>query len=994
MRQFRYAEAVRSASVTLKDYSFNTPRYALQHQHEAGELAHQRDNYEHFDYPGRFKQDSSGKAFTRYRLDALRADAVGGSGESNCATLQPGMTMTLNEHPNDAFNIAWQVVRIHHVGEQPQALEEEGGNGATVYHNSFGVVKQRQTWRPQCPHKPMVDGPQTAQVVGPEGEDIYCDEHGRVKLQFPWDRYGGSNDQSSCWVRVSQDWAGGQYGMMAIPRVGHEVIVSFLEGDPDQPIVTGRTYHATNRPPYDLPANKTRTVLRTQTHQGKGFNELHFEDKAEQEEIYLHAQKDMNVVILNDAKTHIKHDEWREVDNQRKTTIGHLDHLTVEGEKRDHIKGDYSQTVEGTLHQKMGQALLAQAGQEIHIYAGDKMVLEAGSEITAKAGGSFLKIDPSGIKMVGPTVKLNSGGKPGIGTPCAPVLPETTKVMAVDAAPPAVDIPAPPAAMMPTEEEEEEEDQSEQEEEAPQPLSVLRIGVFFDGTANNTHNAQQGLAQIEAWLAQTCQDPAQRDKEWQACEQANLPVKDSAANDITNIGKLHDLYSTDGRHGFTAKVYVSGIGTRDPVAGEDGLTLRSDDVLTQGVDVDLFGEDTSIVGKVRAACEQGITDSIARDLKQVLASIGTVGRLEFDVFGFSRGAAAARHFINVIDQRNDHPLVAAMAQAADITLKAGFDWTRREDVRIRFVGLFDTVVSSQHPAVNVHLDPDSVERVVHLTALDEVRAHFPLTRITDDAAGTAIPPNFTEIAVPGSHSDVGGGYYSRWSLRNPNSDVVLTETVTVSHFASLERGSVTDSQSRAYQQAMAYAREAIEQGWATRLNPNLAKGATPPLNSISLRPSSFWRGREPDAMRSVYVDVVLHRVVEGEYSRIPLHMMVEAGLAAGVPFKTWKPDERSLRLDSRRIKEPLVDLTKLDQHWAKLATQAGAKGIARLPLDVTRQVVGIPAQVHALLRQDYLHHSAAVGLVSHPSTVAIEPTVSKARRKLYGNGNTSNEVSE
>ncbi|HDX8597936.1 TPA: type VI secretion system tip protein VgrG, partial [Aeromonas dhakensis] len=169
------------------------------------------------------------------------------------------------------------------------ALEEEGGSGPTVYHNEFCVVKASTTWRarigsPEAPHKPMVDGPQIAMVVGPEGEEIYCDEHGRVKLQFPWDRYGSSNDQSSCWVRVSQGWAGGQYGMMAIPRIGHEVIVSFLEGDPDQPIVTGRTYHATNRPPYELPANKTRTVLRTETHQGEGFNELRFEDQAGQEE--------------------------------------------------------------------------------------------------------------------------------------------------------------------------------------------------------------------------------------------------------------------------------------------------------------------------------------------------------------------------------------------------------------------------------------------------------------------------------------------------------------------------------------------------------------------------------------------------------------------------------------------------------------------------------------------------------------------------------------
>ena len=273
------------------------------------------------------------------------------------------------------------------------------------------------------PHKPMVDGPQIATVVGPDGEEIYCDEHGRVKLQFPWDRYEANPEQRTCWVRVSQGWAGGQYGMMAIPRVGHEVIVSFLEGDPDQPIVTGRTYHATNRPPYDLPTHKTRTVLRTETHQGEGFNELRFEDQAGQEEIYIHGQKDLNVLIENDVAWHIKHDEHRDIDNDRFTRIKANDHLSVDGEKRDHIKADYSLTVDTAMHQKLGQALLVEAGQEVHIKTGAKVVLEAGAELTIKAGGSFVKVDPSGVTLVGPTIKMNSGGSPGAGSGWAGQMP-------------------------------------------------------------------------------------------------------------------------------------------------------------------------------------------------------------------------------------------------------------------------------------------------------------------------------------------------------------------------------------------------------------------------------------------------------------------------------------------------------------------------------------------------------------------------------------------
>jgi type VI secretion system secreted protein VgrG len=439
VRQFHYRESVRPSDVELKDYSFKAPAYALSHKKAGSELDHQRDSYQHFDYPGRFKADPSGKAFAQHRLDALRNDAVSGSGKSNSAALLPGQFFSLTEHPNGSLNCDWQIVRIQHTGEQPQALEEEGGSGPTVYHNEFGVVKASTTWRPQIPHKPMVDGPHIATVVGPDGEEIYCDEHGRVKLQFPWDRYGSSNDQSSCWVRVSQGWAGGQYGMMAIPRIGHEVIVSFLEGDPDQPIITGRTYHATNRPPYPLPANKTRTVLRTETHQGEGFNELRFEDQAGQEEIYIHGQKDLNALIENDVAWHIKHDEHRDIDNERVTRIKANDHLTVEGEKRDQIKADYSLTIDASLHQKIAQALLVDATQEIHLDSGQKIVLEAGAEITLKVGGSFMKIDPSGVTLVGPTIKMNSGGSPGSGSGWAgkmPGLPGGVEVPAYTPPPP------------------------------------------------------------------------------------------------------------------------------------------------------------------------------------------------------------------------------------------------------------------------------------------------------------------------------------------------------------------------------------------------------------------------------------------------------------------------------------------------------------------------------------------------------------------------------
>ncbi|MBN7766846.1 type VI secretion system tip protein VgrG [Pectobacterium brasiliense] len=372
VRRFRYAEAVRTAEVALKDYSFKTPAYGLLHNKMSGELEHQRESYQHFDYPGRFKQDPSGKAFTGYRLDALRAGAMTGSGESNAAELMPGSSFTLTEHPNLALNIAWQLVAITHSGQQPQALEEESGGEPTTYSNSFEVVKTSTTWRADLPYKPMVDGPQIATVVGPAGEEIYCDQYGRVKLQFPWDRYGASDDQSSCWVRVSQGWAGGQYGLIAIPRIGHEVIVSFLEGDPDQPIVTGRTFHATNPSPYPLPANKTRTTLRTTTHKGAGFNELRFEDQAGQEEVFIHAQKDMNTVVLNNRSTGVGVDHAENVGRDQISVIGRHQILNVVENQGTEIQG--------------AQKVIIGAGRETEVTMNEKLTVTGNITITSTGG--------------------------------------------------------------------------------------------------------------------------------------------------------------------------------------------------------------------------------------------------------------------------------------------------------------------------------------------------------------------------------------------------------------------------------------------------------------------------------------------------------------------------------------------------------------------------------------------------------------------------------
>ncbi|CSB57744.1 VgrG protein [Vibrio cholerae] len=312
-----------------------------------------------------------------------------------------------------------------------------------------------------------------ATVVGPQGEEIYCDNFGRVKVHFPWDRYSSSNEKSSCWVRVAQEWAGSQYGSMAIPRVGHEVIVSFLNGDPDQPIITGRTYHTTNTAPYALPDHKTKTVLRTETHQGQGYNELSFEDQAGSEQILLHAQKDWDALIEHDHTEVIRHDQHLTVDNDRFTRIQRNQHLTVEGEVRSKIALDSSHEVGASLQHKVGQRIAVEAGKEISLKSGAKIVVEAGAELTLKAGGSFVKVDAGGVHLVGPAINLNAGGSAGSGSAYGGQLAAAPRMLAQ--AKPVAELVQPDIA-------------ASMQSGAARVIDVASLPTIMPSSANNTAN--------------------------------------------------------------------------------------------------------------------------------------------------------------------------------------------------------------------------------------------------------------------------------------------------------------------------------------------------------------------------------------------------------------------------------------------------------------------------------------------------------------------------
>ncbi|RJT18787.1 type VI secretion system tip protein TssI/VgrG, partial [Buttiauxella izardii] len=463
---FRRSAQIRPAQVTTQDYTFTAPNWPAQYNEYGRKLAYQRPEYEIFDYPGRFKDEQHGADFARYQVEGWRNNVDFASGTSNSPQLQPGRRFALTDHPREDLNDVWQVVSCMLTGSQPQALIGSSGQGTTL-NCEFHVIPAIQTWRPLPLPKPLIDGPQIAIVTGPAGEEIYCDEHGRVTVKFAWDRYNKANEESSCWVRVSQAWAGTGFGNIAIPRVGQEVVVDFLNGDPDQPIITGRTYHAANRSPGDLPGTKTQMAIRSQTYKGNGYNELMFEDQTGQELLSMHAQKDMKTVVLNNRDTNVKVDHSENIGNNQSITVGlgqsvkvgkenagghdqkitvaHDRNITVRNDqmlkvtrdrtvnsgrddnlyvakdlkvtvkgKREHkttgnhislVEGKHSLEVKGDLARKVTGAL------GIHV-DGD-IVLESSSQISLKVGSSFIAVHPAGVDIMGVKINLNGGGSAG-----------------------------------------------------------------------------------------------------------------------------------------------------------------------------------------------------------------------------------------------------------------------------------------------------------------------------------------------------------------------------------------------------------------------------------------------------------------------------------------------------------------------------------------------------------------------------------------------------
>ncbi|ELL1168736.1 type VI secretion system tip protein VgrG, partial [Escherichia coli] len=421
--QFRYSAQIRPSSVVTKDYTFKRPGWAGRFEQEGQHQDYQRTQYEVYDYPGRFKS-AHGQNFARWQMDGWRNNAETARGMSRSPEIWPGRRIVLTGHPQANLNREWQVVASELHGEQPQAVPGRQGAG-TALENHFAVIPADRTWRPQPLLKPLVDGPQSAVVTGPAGEEIFCDEHGRVRVRFNWDRYNPADQDSSCWIRVAQAWAGTGFGHLAIPRVGQEVIVDFLNGDPDQPIIMRRTYHQENRTPGSLPGTKTQMTIRSKTYMGSGFNELKFDDATGREQVYIHAQKNMDTEVLNDRTTTVKHDHRETVKNDQTVTIQEGNRLlTVEkGHKITGVlKGSLSEdvfqdrgTIAGSVH--VDAVNNGGEGDGIQAYTAIKEILLAVEEskialtpdgIQLQVGEStVIRLSKDGITIVGGSVFIN-----------------------------------------------------------------------------------------------------------------------------------------------------------------------------------------------------------------------------------------------------------------------------------------------------------------------------------------------------------------------------------------------------------------------------------------------------------------------------------------------------------------------------------------------------------------------------------------------------------
>lgn len=374
-------QEVQPGAYTLTDFDFEKPKADLAVKSTVSRK-HDKAKLEVYDFPGEYIESGDGEQYVKARLEEYQAqhERVGGAG--NVRGMYSGGLFKLTEYPRDDQNREYLVVSASH---QLQGGDYASGHSAgEVYSGTIVAIDSKEPFRAQRrTPKPLVQGPQTAMVVGKAGEEIWTDKYGRVKVQFHWDREGKEDENSSCWVRVAQVWAGKNWGGIQIPRIGQEVIVEFLEGDPDRPIITGRVYNADAMPPYDLPANQTQSGMKSRSTKGgagDNFNEIRFEDKKGEEELYIHAEKNHTNITENDRSENVGANRKLEVGADLTETIKANKTSTVDADHTEHVKGH------------------------------DKVTVDSGQELTVTAGGRTVKVTGDHNRTVNGPEVINING--------------------------------------------------------------------------------------------------------------------------------------------------------------------------------------------------------------------------------------------------------------------------------------------------------------------------------------------------------------------------------------------------------------------------------------------------------------------------------------------------------------------------------------------------------------------------------------------------------
>jgi type VI secretion system secreted protein VgrG len=432
IKQFSVRLEARTSRVSRRDYDFEQPHILMEsgYRGDHPDAGKGEPDLEDYSFPGLYKDEDRANLLSKRALERHRSDYQLARGSSDVTQLRSGHFLDLKQHPTSENNMLWLLTQVSHHGEQPQVLEEFSASeplkreGLTQgYENTFEATPWRTHFRPPLSHQtPYIRGSQSAVVTGPVGEEIHCDEHGRVKVQFHWDRDGKSDGQTSCWMRVASSWAGDAYGSLLIPRVGMEVVVSFWEGCPDKPYISGCVLNARNTAPYALPANKSQSVFKSLSYPGgRGSNELKIDDRKGAEKIFIQAERDWEQLIKNTQTLNVGHERHDSVTANSYTELKAQEHRTTQGNRTVKVGAADHLDIGQSQHLKTAIGHYVDAGTEIHLKAGTKVVIEAGIELSLCAGGSTLTLNPSGVWLSGATVASNiameiSSTSPAVGS--------------------------------------------------------------------------------------------------------------------------------------------------------------------------------------------------------------------------------------------------------------------------------------------------------------------------------------------------------------------------------------------------------------------------------------------------------------------------------------------------------------------------------------------------------------------------------------------------